>query len=82
MMGIGWQAVSLDLSGTTSLEEAKAKIKAYADANPSQKWITGRGWNQETWKLGRFPTAADLDSVALMRFSRVILNNFVNDKNK
>ncbi len=63
MMGIGWQAVSLDLSSTVSLDDAKAKIKDYADANPSQKWIVGRGWNQEAWKLGRFPTAADLDSV-------------------
>ncbi|WP_164093822.1 amidohydrolase family protein, partial [Stenotrophomonas maltophilia] len=50
----------LDLSATTSLDEALAKIKAYADANPT-KWIIGRGWNQETWKLGRFPTAAELD---------------------
>jgi predicted amidohydrolase YtcJ len=63
MMGLAFQAVSLDLSTTTSLEDAKAKIKAYADANPSQKWIIGRGWNQETWRLGRFPTAADLDAV-------------------
>jgi predicted amidohydrolase YtcJ len=26
-------------------------------------WIIGRGWNQEKWGLGRFPTAADLDAV-------------------
>ncbi len=60
VMGLGAQLLLLDLSATTSLDEALAKIKAYADANPT-KWIIGRGWNQETWKLGRFPTAAELD---------------------
>jgi predicted amidohydrolase YtcJ len=46
-----------------SLEEAQAKIAAYAAANPTPRWIVGRGWNQEKWGLGRFPTAADLDAV-------------------
>jgi predicted amidohydrolase YtcJ len=63
VMGLGWQALTLDLSAATSLDDAKARIKAYAEANPSQKWIIGRGWNQENWALGRFPTAADLDAV-------------------
>jgi predicted amidohydrolase YtcJ len=63
VMGLGFQLTTLDLSDTRSLDEAKAKIAAYAAANPARKWIIGRGWNQEVWKLGRFPTAADLDSV-------------------
>ena len=63
VMGLGFGALSLDLSGARSLDEAKAMVAAYARANPNRKWITGRGWNQEAWGLGRFPTAADLDSV-------------------
>jgi predicted amidohydrolase YtcJ len=63
VMGLGLGAIQLDLSGTRSLQEAQAKIAAYAAANPSPRWIIGRGWNQETWRLGRFPTAADLDAV-------------------
>jgi len=63
VMDLGFRALELDLSGTTSLEEARAKIAEYAKANPEKKWIIGGGWNQEKWKLGRFPTAADLDSV-------------------
>ena len=62
VMELGFAALTLDLSDTTSLAQAQAKIKAYAAANPDRKWILGRGWNQETWKLGRFPTAADLDA--------------------
>jgi predicted amidohydrolase YtcJ len=63
VMGLGFQALTLDLSDTKSLDEAKAKITAYVAANPNRKWVIGRGWNQELWKLGRFPTAADLDAV-------------------
>ena len=62
VMELGFAALSLDLSDTTSLAEAQAKIRAYAAANPERKWILGRGWNQEKWALGRFPTAADLDA--------------------
>ncbi|HEX8484908.1 amidohydrolase [Sphingomonas sp.] len=60
---LGFRALELDLSGTKSLDEAKAKIRAYVAANPERRWVLGGGWNQETWGLGRFPTAADLDAV-------------------
>ncbi|WP_375420959.1 amidohydrolase [uncultured Sphingomonas sp.] len=60
---LGFRALELDLSGTKSLDEAKARIRAYVAANPERRWILGGGWNQETWGLGRFPTAADLDTV-------------------
>ena len=63
IMDLGFSTLQLDLSGTKSLAEAKAKIAAYAAANPDRKWLLGSGWNQEAWGLGRFPTAADLDSV-------------------
>ena len=63
VMGLGFGALQLDLSDTNSLEEAQARIAAYAAANPSPRWIVGRGWNQEKWNLGRFPTAADIDAV-------------------
>ena len=63
VMGLGTAALTLDLSDTNSLQEAQAKIAAYAAANPRPRWIIGRGWNQEKWDLGRFPTAADIDAV-------------------
>ena len=61
VMELGLQAITVDLRDTKSLDEALAKIKAYADANPLRKWILGGGWNQVSWNLGRFPTAAELD---------------------
>ncbi len=63
VMNLGFRALSLDLFGTKSLDEAKARIAAYAAANPNRPWIVGGGWNHELWGLGRFPTAADLDAV-------------------
>ncbi|MFN3989798.1 MAG: amidohydrolase [Erythrobacter sp.] len=67
VMGIGFGALTLDLSETTSLEDALARIKAFAEENPGRPWILGRGWNQEKWGLGRFPSAAELDSVVADR---------------
>jgi len=63
VMGLGLAQLTLDLSDTDSLAEAQARLAAYAAANPDRPWILGRGWNQERWGLGRFPMAAELDSV-------------------
>lgn len=61
VIGIGFGEMTLDLSQAASLDEALAQIAEFARANPSRPWILGRGWNQEKWGLGRFPTAAELD---------------------
>ncbi|MCA1748719.1 MAG: amidohydrolase [Parasphingopyxis sp.] len=63
VMGLGYAAIQLDLSATRSLAEAQAALARYAAENPTPRWIIGRGWNQETWGLGRFPNAGDFDSV-------------------
>lgn len=63
LMDIGLGTLVLDLSETDSLDEALSRIAAYAAAYPDRPWIIGRGWNQERWGLGRFPTAAELDAV-------------------
>ena len=63
VMDLGFGQLTLDLSDTTSFEDALAKIKQFAKDNPARPWILGRGWNQEKWGLGRFPTAAELDTV-------------------
>jgi predicted amidohydrolase YtcJ len=62
-MALGFGALQLDLTGTTSLADLQARLRAYAAANPGGGWIQGRGWNQEMWADKRFPTSADLDSV-------------------
>ena len=66
VMGLGFAALQLDLTGTTSLAGLQARLKAYAVTNPDG-WILGRGWNQELWSDKKFPTAADLDAVVVDR---------------
>jgi len=63
VMALGFGALQLDLTGTTSLADLQKRLKMYATANPNAKWILGRGWNQELWADKRFPTSADLDAV-------------------
>ena len=63
VMELGLAQLTLDLSQTRSLDEALSRIAAYAAAYPDRPWLIGRGWNQELWGLGRFPTAAELDTV-------------------
>ncbi len=63
VLELGYARTRVDLTGTQSLREALARVKTYAAGHPEAKWITGGGWNQEIWKLGRFPTAKDLDAV-------------------
>lgn len=67
VLELGYARNSVDLTGTQSLAEALAKVQAYATAHPDAKWIRGGGWNQEIWKLGRFPTAQELDAVVADR---------------
>jgi len=66
LMDLGLAQLSLDLTGTTSLDDALARIAAYAARHPDRPWVVGFGWDQEAWGtegLGRFPTAAELDAV-------------------
>jgi hypothetical protein len=67
VFGLGEMLTQLDLSATTSLPQALAAIHDYARANGQAKWVRGRGWNQENWKLGRFPTAQELDGAVADR---------------
>ena len=67
VLELGYARNQAELAGTPSLDAALAKVKAYAAAHPDAKWITGSGWNQEIWKLGRFPTAKELDAVVADR---------------
>jgi len=63
VMGLGFVATQLDLSATTTLPGALDAIKRFRARHGDSAWIRGRGWNQAIWKLGRFPTARELDAV-------------------
>ncbi len=54
-LGYGNEKQQLDLVGTTSFEEVVTKISSYI-SNYEGKWIRGRGWDQNDWKIKEFPT--------------------------
>ncbi len=59
----GQQRLSVDLDGTTSLNDMQSRITAYvAHATPGQ-WILGGGWDHTKWASKTLPTRQDLDSV-------------------
>ncbi|MYM70000.1 amidohydrolase family protein [Pseudoduganella sp. FT55W] len=60
---LGEIASGVELYSPTSLNAAVKAVADFARSHPKKAWIIGFGWNQEIWKLGRFPTAAELDAV-------------------
>ncbi len=64
LIGIGAREMTLNLEGTTSLEDFLSKVKARVDKAKPGEWITGRGWIETFWKPPVFPTRQDLDKVA------------------
>src|SRR5256714_1804826 len=64
LSGVGLREMTLNLEGTTSLEDLLAKVKARVDQAKSGEWVTGRGWIETHWQPPVFPTRWDLDKVA------------------
>jgi predicted amidohydrolase YtcJ len=62
VLDLGFETLQIQLWDTKSLEESLRLVRAYAAANPGRRWLLGDGWNQVKWRLGRFPTAHDLDA--------------------
>ena len=60
---LGLGTLQLDLTGTRSIAELQARLKAFSDSHSAPRWVQGFGWNQESWADKRFPTSADLDAV-------------------
>src|SRR5215207_1776932 len=64
LSGVGQREMTLNLEGTTRLENLLAKVKARVDQAKPGEWVTGRGWIETHWQPPVFPTRWDLDKVA------------------
>ncbi len=64
LSGVGQREMTLNLEGTSSLEDFLAKVKARVDQAKPGEWVTGRGWIETHWQPPVFPTRWDLDKVA------------------
>ena len=63
VMDLGMAALTVQLTGTSSVADLQQRLRTFAATHPRDAWISGFGWNQELWLDKRFPTAADLDAV-------------------
>src|SRR6185295_18040483 len=64
LAGVGAREMTLNLEGTTSLEQFLAMVKERVDRAKPGEWVTGRGWIETFWKPQAFPTRWDLDKVS------------------
>jgi predicted amidohydrolase YtcJ len=64
LSGVGLREMTLNLEGTSSLEDFLTKVKARVDQAKPGEWVTGRGWIETHWQPPAFPTRWDLDKVA------------------
>ena len=60
--GLGDALANVDVTGSTSEEEAVARVARRAAAEPGEGWLTGGGWNQVLWAGGEFPSHQSLDA--------------------
>jgi predicted amidohydrolase YtcJ len=63
VLSYGLSLLRVDLTGTSTEQEAAQRVAAFAEANSELEWIQGRGWNQVLWDSNSFPTAASIDAV-------------------
>ena len=56
LYGLGTALRTVDLVGTRSYQEVIDRVVARAREVPAGTWITGRGWDQNDWADGRFPS--------------------------
>jgi predicted amidohydrolase YtcJ len=60
---LGILKLNLDLTGTTSVDDAVAAIADFAKRRRHISWLVGSGWNQVLWPKKQFPDASDIDAV-------------------
>jgi predicted amidohydrolase YtcJ len=66
---------SVDLLGASTIDEAQARIAAWAEANPLRAWVIGRGWSSDGFAGGDGPTKQLLDAAVADRPACMLATN-------
>ncbi len=72
LLGYGMLLRTLDLSGARSIAEIQTMLAKAASGKLKDRWILGRGWDQEKLREHRYPDRSDIDVVANPVFFRRI----------
>src|ERR1700682_4784834 len=62
--GLADRHLTLDLTGTTSLDETLKRMGEWSKGLPSDGWVLGAGWYNDAWPDPAFPTSKQLDKAA------------------
>jgi len=62
-VGYGQSLFVADLYDTKSFEEVIERLKSFAAEHPDEKWILGRGWDQNKWPGKVYPTNEKLNQL-------------------
>jgi predicted amidohydrolase YtcJ len=63
-MALGQALETVDLVGTRSWAECVERVRQYLADHPEVAVVRGRGWDQNDWTLGEWPTSAELDALS------------------
>lgn len=64
LSGVAFQFLDLNLTGVSSKREMLEKIREKASTTPSEKWLSGMGFDENLFDDGGIPTIQELDEVA------------------
>ncbi|KAJ3098658.1 hypothetical protein HDU97_003820 [Phlyctochytrium planicorne] len=69
LLNLGRSLLEVDVTGSLSTEQVRSILKQRLSSHPPcsdvaklSGWVKGRGWDQNKWKGGKFPTTKDLDA--------------------
>lgn len=62
-VGYGQSLFSVDLFDCNSFDEVVERVKKFAAEHPNEKWILGRGWDQNKFPGKAFPTNDKLNEL-------------------
>lgn len=60
---LGMTHLTADLVDARDKAEVLKRLQRFAASLPADAWLIGRGWDQNDWPGGDWPSAADLDAV-------------------
>src|SRR3954471_24751487 len=59
----GFKKLTVDLTGTRSLQEFQGRLREHLETAALHEWITGSGWDETLWPGSHLPTRSDIDEV-------------------
>ncbi len=66
-LGYGQSLFMVDLFGASNWKEVIKRVKTFAAQHPEEKWIIGRGWDQNKWPGKLYPANERLNELFLQK---------------